>query len=510
MDKKIIFSLCGNMLTAFSTIFLLPMIYAEFVMRSPRFAIFFLLIGVLTIAGGIFFVRLGRRHKRRLHTAEAAASMLLLYPMLTVFGAIPILDSGILPPVDSVLETISNLTSAGISILPTDAPYILRLWQSLLMWFGSLYFLILLVTLMPEVSGIFGLAHSLHGGQIFSPMFGQMFLMARRMVRIYTTLSLAGFVLFKAAGLNFWDALLISMRCISTGGGNFFPGAGNIYVEYAAAFVMLMACGNFLLYHRLIYTILPSERTSQENIFRRTADYFRRLRQNIFNNAKKFFTDSENKTVGIILLLGAGFIFLSFYQKNYIDDGNMAFRYALFHLISFLSTTGISLAEFEEAQDFDRFLIFLMAIFGGCIGSPTGGLKILRVIVLAKVLKAEVIKVMHPHMISNIRISRVAVPNRTVGNILNFFFLSALALFICAAVLSFTGTTFSKAVAMSVACLTNVGVLPGICEPTDFATLSVAGKIFCMLILIVGRLEIFALLVFVANIKFKHSVRGKW
>ena len=510
MDKKIIFSLCGNMLTAFAAIFFLPMIYAEFVMRSPRLAILFILLGVVTMAGGIFFIRLGRGHKRRLRAAESAATMLLMYPLLAIFGAIPILLSGCLSPVDSLLETISDLTSAGISILPADAPYVLKLWQSLLMWFGSLYFLILLVTLMPEVSGTFGLALSLHGGQIFSPMFGQMFSMARRMVRVYVILSLVSFAMFKLAGLNFWDALLMAMRCISTGGGNFFPSAGNIYVEYAAAFTMLMACGNFLLYHRLIYTLPPSERNSAENIFRRTANYFKRLKQNVTDNIKNFFADSEVKTVGLILLLGVSFIFLSLFRQEYILDGNQAFRYAFFHLVSFLSTTGISLPGVGDSPDFDRFLIFLMAIFGGCMGSPTGGLKILRVIILAKVFKAEVRKVMHPHMISNVRIRRVVVPNKTVGNILNFFFLSAFTLFICAAILSFLGTTFSKAVAISTACLTNVGVLPDICKPLDFLTLSVAGKFFCMLILIVGRIEIFALLIFIASIRFKRSYKGKW
>lgn len=497
-------------MTSFAAIFFLPMIYAEFVMRQPRLAMFFLLSGIVTLTVGLFFVRRGKNHKRRLRAAESATIMLAMYPLLSIFGAIPILVDGGLSPVDALLETISDLTSAGISILPTDAPYILKLWQSLLMWFGSLYFLILLVTLMPEVSGTFGLSMSLHGGQIFSPMFGQMFSMAKRIARVYSILTVVSFVLFKAAGLNFWDALLMSMRCISTGGGNFFPEHTSIYVEYAAAFVMLMACGNFLLYHRMIYTLPPGERYSTENILRRASHYPKRLKSNLVANIKIFFLSSEIKAVGLIILLGSGLIFLSTYNNDYELDGNSAFRYAFFHLVSFLSTTGISLTEIGDAPDFDRFVVFLMAIIGGCMGSATGGLKILRVIILAKIFKAEVAKVMHPHMVTSIRVNKFIVPQKIGGNILSFFFLSALTLFICAAILSFTGTTFSKAVAMSVACLTNVGVLPGICDPADFITLSVAGKIFCMLILIVGRLEIFVLLMFLANFKFKHSGKGRW
>ena len=170
----------------------------------------------------------------------------------------------------------------------------------------------------------------------------------------------------------------------------------------------------------------------------------------------------------------------------------------------------MSLASIDDAHDFDQFLIFLTAIFGGCIGSVTGGLKIIRVIVLAKVFAAELQKVMHPHMVINIRVNNFVVPAQIVGRILGFFFLVAITLFVCSAILSFTGTTFSEGVGISLACLTNVGNLPGVCEPHDFLELTTAGKIFCALILIVGRLEIFALLIFVANLKFRHSAKGKW
>ncbi len=510
MDRKIIFSLFGNMLVAFSAIFFLPIIYSVIELKLPRMAIFFLVLGILTAATGIYLGRLGRNHKRKLPVAESAATLILSYPALAIFGALPFLISGWLPPLDAALETVSDLTSAGISILPQNAPYIFRLWQSLLMWFGSLVFLIWLVTLMPEVGGCFGLDLSLHGGQNFSPMFGQMFFMAKKIGKVYATLTLISFFLFKLAGLNFWNSVLMAMRCISTGGGDFFAGRGNIFVEYAAAFTMLTACGNFLFYHRLIYTLPPGERKSDKNIFFRASDYLRRLRKNFFDNLKDFFTNSEVKAIGFIIFFCVGFIFLSTFNRDMIVDGNIAFRYAIFHVISFMSTTGISLASIDNAHDFDRFLIFMMAFFGGCMGSVTGGLKIMRVIILQKVFAAELKKVMHPHMVTNIRVNKISAPNKIVGRILSFFFLAALTLFICSAILSFCGTTFSGGVAMSIACLCNVGNLPGLCEPENFLNLTIAGKIFCMMILIVGRMEIFALLVFIASLKNFYQPKSKW
>ncbi len=129
----------------------------------------------------------------------------------------------------------------------------------------------------------------------------------------------------------------------------------------------------------------------------------------------------------------------------------------------------------------------------------------MRVIVLAKVLSEEVKKTMHPHMLTSIRVNKMVVPEKIVGRILGFFFLCCITLFVCAAIFSLLGSNFSEAVAMSAACLTTVGILPGICDPSDFLTLSAAGKIFCMIVLIVGRVEIFALLLIPAGLRFRRK-----
>lgn len=510
MDTKIILSLLGNVLTAFTAIFFLPIFYSAFVMQSWRVAIFFVILGILTAILGINFVRFGKNHSRKLRAVESAWTMLLIYPLIAIIGAIPFLWTGWLMPLDSALETISDLTGAGISLLPQAAPYILKIWQSSLMWFGSLIFLVLLVTLMPEVSGCFGMSLSLSDGQIFSPIFGQMNDIAKRVIKVYSTLTLLSCVLFSLAGLNFWDALLMSMRCISTGGGNFFPAQKNIYVEYAAIFTMLTACGNFLFYYRLIYTLPPPISNPEKNFFRRAISYVRRLKKNFFDNIKNFFTNSEVKTATVIIFFCVGIIFFSMFIGGQISDGNAAFRYTIFHVVSFMSTTGITLEMPEQVHDFDRFLIFLMAIFGGCMGSVTGGLKIMRVLVLAKVAAAEVKKTMHPHMLTTIRVNKIAVPAKIIGRILSFFFLAAFSLFICSAVLSFTGPSFSESVAISAACLTNVGIFPGICEPSTFLELSWAGKFFCAIILIVGRLEIFVLLIALSGLNFQRKSTRRW
>jgi trk system potassium uptake protein TrkH len=291
----------------------------------------------------------------------------------------------------------------------------------------------------------------------------------------------------------------MAMRCISTGGGDFFPARGNIFVDYAAAFTMLMACGNFLFYHRLIVTIPPPIVKQKENIFKHGINYTKNFFKNIVYNVRHFFRNSEVKAIVLIIFVGVGLITFSTYRHE-IFPATEAFRRAIFHTLSFLSTTGMHLDSFEKLDDFDTFFTFFLAIFGGCMGSITGGLKMMRVIVLMKVMAAELTKTMHPRMLTVIKVNKIAVPQEIIGRILGFFFLACVTLFICAAVLSFTGLNFSEAVAMSFSCLTTVGNLPGICEPENFLNLPEAGKIFCMAILIVGRLEVFALLIFFVSL----------
>ncbi len=510
MNFRMILRIQSQALLTFAAANLLPVVYAIIEFNALDTTIFFATIGIFSIVTGIIFQRLGTGRFQRAPVAESAAAILLMYPLLALFGCLPFMLTGWLSPLDALLETVGDLTSAGLSLLPENAPYLLMLWQSEMMWLGSLLFLIMLVTVLPEVSGCFGITLSIQGGHGFSAIIGQMNLMSVRIIKVYVTLTAASVIAFKLSGLNFWDSLLLAMRCISTGGGNFFPSEENIFVEYAAIFSMLLACGNFLLYYHVIYTLLPPRVEFGMNYFTRLKQYFLRLKRTIIGNAKLVFANEEVKVLYATIFLTLIIIFFRITWQGIYFDGNDALRRSLFYIVSFMSTTGISFYDASEnVHDFDKFFIFLMAVTGGCVGSVTGGFKIIRLIVLIKITAAEIKKTIHPRMMIAIRVGNVPVPIKTVGRILSFFFLAIITMFICATVLSYTGPTFSEAVSMSIACLSTVGNLPGLCEPENFKALSNFGKIFCMIILVVGRLEIFALLIAIAGIKIRRR-KSDW
>ena len=510
MNFKMILRIQSQALLVFAATVSLPIIFAVLEMRGIVGEIFFGSVGAVALIVGTVFARFGVGKFQRAPLAESATAVLIMYPLLSVFGCLPFVLTGWLLPLDALLETIGDLTSAGLSILPENAPYVLILWQSSLMWLGSLLFLIMLVTVLPEISGCFGISLSLQGGQIFGSVIGQMNQMSLRVIKVYAFLTVVSVLLFKLAGFDLWNSILMAMRCISTGGGKFFPEYESVYVEYAAIFVMLLACGNFLLYHRIIYTLLPPRIEFGKIFITRIKNYVSRFKRTLISNAKLFFANEEIKilyaTIFFVLILLSVRMFVDDFQ---LDDKE-SLRRTLFYIASFVSTTGIALdGENPAIDDFDKFFVFLMAATGGCIGSVTGGFKIVRVIILFKITATEIQKMLHPKMMPAVKIGDVPVPMCTAGRILGFFFLAMVTMFICAAFLSFSGKEFSTAVSMSVACLSNVGNLPGLCGADDFRSLSIVGKIFCMIILVVGRLEIFMLLIAVSSIKFKRK-KSSW
>jgi len=510
MNIKMILRIQSQALITLSVTLLLPIVYTLIEFGVVDTTIFFATVGLFSITTGIIFQRYSTGRFQRAPLAESATAILIMYPLLAIFGCLPFMLTGWLEPVDALLETISDLTSAGLSILPHDAPYLLRLWQSSLMWLGSLLFLIMLVTVLPEVSGCFGISLSLQGGQNFSAIIGQMNLMSVRVIKVYAILTAISFGAFKSAGLGTWDALLMAMRCLSTGGGDFFPSAENVYVEYAAIFVMLLACGNFLLYYRVIYTLMPPRIELELNYFTRLKQYFLRFKRTLIGNAQLIAANEEATVLYATIFFALLIIFARLFWQGIYFDGNEAFCRSLFVIVSFMSTSGITIGEnSQHVHDFDKFFIFLMAVTGGCIGSVTGGFKIIRLIILVKITAAEIKKTIHPRMMTAIRVGNVPVPMHTVGRILGYFFLALVTMFICAGVLSFAGATFSEAVSMSIACLSTVGNLPGLCDADNFRDLSNFGKIFCMFILVIGRLEVFALLIAVASIKIRRK-KSDW
>ena len=462
MEAKLLCFFLGRTATLEGLLLFFPILYA---VQTREDALPFIAMSLLSIALGTVLSYLGQDHKNRIDVVESAGLMIILWPFLAALGALPFILTGSLAPPDAFFEALSDVTAVGVSLLPHEAPYLLRIWQSTLMWLGSLFFIFILVTILPLVSGCFGMELSIQQGHSFSPMLGRMRQRSRSAISVYSILTLLSFCFFSLSGLMPWDSLQMAMRCVSTGGGDFFPGRGNYHVEQAAMLSMLLAGGNLLLY----------------------------LRAALQRNAAVLYRDSEVRVFFQLVIASGLAVALHLYHTGPYDGGQ-SLHYGFFHMLSFLSTTGLEAAPLEDWPDFDLFFLLLLVSIGGCMGSVTGGIKIIRILILFKIAAAETKRTLHPHMVTNIRISGISVPKKIVGRVLSFFFLYLLIFFLFAVLLSISGTNLSAAVSMSFSCMTGIGHVPGFCNADIFRSLPAVMKLLCCLIMTVGRMEIFVFL----------------
>lgn len=471
MSRSLLLFLLGQVTLLSGAAMLVPFFYSLGRMTAEVPA--FLASLLLVMTAGELLAHFGKHHPPRMELLDAAALLVFGWPLAALSGAVPFVLSGALGPVDALFESVSALTSTGISVLPVNAPYALQLWRSIIAWLGSLSFVVMLVTVMPAVCGSFGLVLSYEHSLSFSPLLVRMRRSAFQAVRIYVGLTGVSLVLFYLAGLGPIDALSLAMMSLSTGGGADLPVfmlLDNPWLELAAILSMLLACGNFLLYRQAL----------------RRRDF------------RLIWQDTELHLFFLLLLL-FGLVVSGHLWYAGVYDLADSLRYGFFEVVSFSSTSGFMAAPVAAWPDFDRFLLLLLVFVGGCIGSLTGGLKIKRFVILFRMTLSEMKRTLHPHMVEQIRVGKETVSMRIVGNILCYFFLHFAVFYVFTALLSLSDITLPEAVGLGVGMLSSVGTASGLYGFDTYANLAPGFKLLCCFFMLVGRMEIFTLLLWLGG-----------
>ncbi|MGP1470635.1 MAG: TrkH family potassium uptake protein [Schwartzia sp. (in: firmicutes)] len=471
MSRSLLLFLLGQVTLLSGAAMLVPFFYSLGRMTAEVPA--FLASLLLVMTAGELLAHFGKHHPPRMELLDAAALLVFGWPLAALSGAVPFVLSGALGPVDALFESVSALTSTGISVLPVDAPYALQLWRSIIAWLGSLSFVVMLVTVMPAVCGSFGLVLSYEHSLSFSPLLVRMRRSAFQAVRIYVGLTGVSLVLFYLAGLGPIDALSLAMMSLSTGGGADLPVfmlLDNPWLELAAILSMLLACGNFLLYRQAL----------------RRRDF------------RLIWQDTELHLFFLLLLL-FGLVVSGHLWYAGVYDLADSLRYGFFEVVSFSSTSGFMAAPVAAWPDFDRFLLLLLVFVGGCIGSLTGGLKIKRFVILFRMTLSEMKRTLHPHMVERIRVGKETVSMRIVGNILCYFFLHFAVFYVFTALLALSDITLPEAVGLGVGMLSSVGTASGLYGFDTYANLAPGFKLLCCFFMLVGRMEIFTLLLWLGG-----------
>lgn len=444
--------------------------------------------GIITIFIGLLLYFLNKPENKNIQKKEGYLIVTLGWLTLSFTGMLPYLLSGAIPNfTNAFFETISGYSTTGSSIL-TDIesmPKGILFWRSATHWIGGMGIIVLTIAILPML-GIGGMQLFMAEapGPSADKLHPRITDTAKRLYLIYFILTLAEFLLLKIAGMSWFDAINHAMATVSTGGFSTKNASvaywnGMPAVQYIILAFMLIAGTNFVL------------------------TYFA-----LKGKVQKVFKSEEFKyyLFGIIGISFIVAISIYFFQDSSLQTtvahpkiyGEMesAIRHALFQVTSIVTTTGFVTADFTMWSFFVTGIFFALFFTGGSAGSTSGGIKIVRHIIMLKNSFLEFKKSLHPNAIIPVRYDGKAVNQNIVFNILSFFILYMLIFIIGTVIMTFLGLDIKSALGATASSLGNIGPAIGSVSPIDnFAHLSIGAKWFCSFLMLIGRLELFTVLI---------------
>jgi trk system potassium uptake protein TrkH len=424
--------------------------------------------------GLLLFMAARRASDTHLNHRDGVAIVTLGWVAAGLVGATPFLLSGsIIHFTDAYFESISGFTTTGASILSDieSLPQGLLLWRSITQWLGGMGIIVLSIAILPFL-GVGGM--QLYKAEIPSPVVDKLKPRisdtAKTLWRVYISITALEILLLFGGGMPFFEAVCHTFCTMPTGG--FSPKNASIahynnpYFDGVIIVFMLLAGINFSLHYKLIK-----------------------------GDLRIFAKDPECRFFLILVAIFVAAVTLNIHGPVY-DSLAKAFRYAFFQVGSIITTTGFVTADYGQWPSFSQNLLLLCMFLGGMAGSTGGGMKTMRIMLLAKHTYQEIFRIIHPHAVTTVKLGGKPVPADILSSIWGFFVLY-LGLFVVAVlIMASLGLDFLSAFASVAACIFNVGPGLGLVGPvSNYLTIPLTGKwvlIFCMLL---GRLEIYTVIV---------------
>ena len=438
---------------------------------------------IICIVVGIPFWLITRR-SRALNSKDGFAIVSFAWLIVAFAGSLPFYLSGTIPNfTDAWFEAMSGVTTTGATIIgnPTTLPNLpngiesmphgILFWRSFLQWIGGMGIIVFTIAILPLL-GVGGV--QLFKAEVPGPVADKIRPRVKETAKIlwmvYVGFTFLQFLLLGFAGMPWFDSICHAFTTMPTGGFSTqnasIASYDNPLIHYIIIFFMFIAGVNFTLHFRAIT-----------------------------GNFKSYFKDYEFKVYFFILFFATTFIFFNIsYSES--DLSHNTFQISLFQSLALMTGTGYANANYELWPFFSQLLLFFMMFFGAMGGSTSGGMKIARVILLIKYAASETRRMLHSRAIIPIRIGDRTISDDVIRNTLGFFLIYLSFFMITALVLTALNFDFLSSLSAAASAIGNVGPAFGAFGPTDnYALLHPIGKwmmTFCMLL---GRLEIFTIMV---------------
>lgn len=444
--------------------------------------------GIVTVFIGLLLYFFNKPTSTNIHKKEGYLIVTLGWLTLSLTGMLPYLFSGAIPNLtNAFFETLSGYSTTGSSIL-TDVesmPKGILFWRSATHWIGGMGIIVLTVAILPLL-GIGGMQLFMAEapGPSADKLHPRITDTAKRLWLIYVILTFSEFFLLKFAGMSWFDAINHAMATVSTGGFSTKNASVSYWnsmplVQYIIIFFMFVAGTNFVLTYFAIKG---------------------KIRKVIESEEFKYYVGGLLSITVLVVLIILFFhdetLHSTIAHPKVLGTTESAIRHALFQVTSIMTTTGFVTADFTMWSFFATGIFFALFFVGGSAGSTSGGIKIVRHIVMLKNSFLEFKKTLHPNAIIPVRYNKKPVSETIVFNILSFFVIYMLIFMISSVILTFLGLDFTSALGAAASSLGNIGPAIGSVSPVNnFAHLSDGAKWFCSFLMLIGRLELFTVLI---------------
>lgn len=432
-----------------------------------------LISGAICLVAGVPAYFLSRDARRAyIGFREGFIAVVASWVVATVFGAIPFVLTGVFGPLDALFESISGFTTTGASVLTDYAqPHGIMFWRSLSQWYGGMGIVVLFIALLPAVGGgairLFAAEAPGPSSERLTPRLRDT---AKRLWYIYAGLSVAEILILMAVGLGPFSAITHTFSTMATGGFSPEPASigafGSWSVELVIVVFMALAGINFALYYAFL-------------LGRRWA----------------ILRDPEFRLYLGIVVVSTVVVGASLMIARSHFGFTHAFREAMFQVVSLQTTTGYVTADFDGWNTFAKTLLLLLMFVGGSAGSTAGGMKVVRILVLSKNANRVLSQAVHPHAVIPVRVGRRVVPNTIVSGVLGFFFLYMAVFAVGTLLLATSNLSLVTSASAVAATLNNVG--PGlelVGATLHYAPIDPFGKVVLMILMLLGRLELLAVM----------------
>ncbi len=471
-DFRPILNIIGLLLCIESIALLIPMLF-DFINNNEDWKQFFFISCLTFFIGLVLYVGF-KKEKMKINLRQAFLLTILSWLVIALFGSLPFMySSSSLNFTNAFFESVSGITTTGSTVISNldDLSEGILVWRSLIQWFGGIGIIVLAVAILPTLQiGGMQLLHMEHDDP-YEKTLPRINKFIFEIIILYFSLSVLCFFSYYFFGMNGFDSLIHSMTTISTGGFSnkslSFGYFDSQALENISIIFMILGSLPFVIFIKFIH-----------------------------GHKKSIFKDDQIRLF-ILLLISIVFVSL-FWVKYYLNiEWSNALRLTTFNITSILTGTGYTSTDYNNWGGFGLIIILMIMFVGGCAGSTTGGIKIFRFQILFRGVRLQIKKLTQPHAVFLMKFNKKTVTENTYTSIISFFFIYVLLFILSSMILSFLGSDFLTALSASASAISNVG--PGIGDVIgpngNYSGIDEIGKWVLALTMLIGRLEIFTILV---------------